>query len=114
MCAGRTMSADFPSPSAAVSFALEHVVQVRVLSAQQRDQRRDPVRGEEERSPSFALADVNAFVVTRHRKKLLIAAEDDVAERHRRRPAAEEGAVLEEEGYESAVDLEYALDPLHV
>jgi hypothetical protein len=84
------------------------IVQVGVLAAQEGQRAGDAVRGEEERAPGLALADVDALVGAGVVEGGLVAAEDDVAEGHGGSAVGEEGAVFEEKGGEAAVDFEDA------
>jgi hypothetical protein len=102
-----------PRVSPAIRFALEDVIHVRILSSKKRDERRDPIRRQEERTPALALTDMNAFVVARHGKRLRIATEHDVTERHGGGAAAKEGTMAEEKGYNTTVNFEYAGDDAH-
>src|SRR5262249_52701926 len=93
----------------AVGFALEDVVEIRGLTLEQRDQRRDPVGGEEEEPPALALSDMNPFVLPGGFEGLAVTSEHDMAERHRRGAAAEEGAASKKEMDESAENFQYAV-----
>jgi porin len=98
----------------AVRLAFEAVVVVRVAAAAPEDERRAEIRGEEEDSPAFALADVDALVGARARQRVGIDAEHDVAECHRGGAAGKPEAcrAAEKPGGETAVEFEDAIDPM--
>jgi len=95
-------------PSIPVRLALEYIVAVSLLALGTRDHARDQVRGDEKRTPAFALADVDAFVGAGPVEALLVAADDDMAEGHRGGAAAQGSASAEEEMDEPAVNFEDA------